>query len=480
MNLTTDLYEHQKRCVEKLRKIKIGALYMEMGTGKTRTTLELIKLRLDAGKINHVLWLCPCSVKESLRRDLLKHTDDISMITICGIETLSSSIKVNLELLELVKSKNCYLIVDESNLVKNQRAYRTKNIIRLSEFCTYKLILNGTPISRNEADLYAQWYILDWRILGYKSYWSFAANHIQYDEAVRGKIVKCLNVNYLVKKIAPYSYQVKKDECIDLPPKTYEIDYYELTQEQEKCYSNVADKLMFSVDEFKPYTIYKLFTALQNVISGYNVEIDKNLNMIKSPMFKNPKDNPRIKTLLDILKQIDGKILIFCKYTQEIKDICEVLEDEAVPFYGELNQKERNKNLELFKNDKQYLVANKTCAGYGLNLQFCNYVIYYSNDWDYATRAQSEDRVHRIGQNKNVHYIDICADDTLDKRILKCLSRKERLVDNFKDGIEEEKDNKVSYIERFIYKKNYKGKLKNKGSEMIEVKIIEELEEGKS
>ena len=202
MKLITNLYDHQRKAVEKLERITIGALYMEQGTGKTRTALELIKKRLDAGKVGKVLWLCPCSVKENLRRDLLKHCSDISMITICGIETLSSSIRVNSELLDMVQNNKVYLIVDESNLVKNHRAKRTQNITRLAGYCKYKLILNGTPISKCEKDLFSQWYILDWRILGYKSFWSFAANHLEYDERVPGKINRCLNIDYLVRKIA--------------------------------------------------------------------------------------------------------------------------------------------------------------------------------------------------------------------------------------------------------------------------------------
>ena len=148
---------------------------------------------------NHVIWLCPCSVKENLRRDIIKHagSDCKGFITICGIETLSSSIKANSELLRLTEQKECYLIVDESNLVKNFQAKRTRNITRLAENCKYKLILNGTPVTRNETDLFAQWYILDWRVLGYKSYWSFAANHIEYDEMIPGKLRRVLNVDYL-------------------------------------------------------------------------------------------------------------------------------------------------------------------------------------------------------------------------------------------------------------------------------------------
>lgn len=463
MQVVTNLYEHQKRAVEKLVKIKVGALYMEMGTGKTRTALELIDKRIKKGKVNHILWLCPCSVKENLRKDIIKHTKnyDKNLITICGIETLSSSIKTNFELLDLVQNKECYLVVDESNLVKNHKAKRTENIIRLASYCKYKMILNGTPISRNEKDLFSQWLILDWRILGYKSFWSFAANHLEYDEKIPGKINRCLNTDYLVRKIAPYSYQVKKSECLDLPSKTYDIKYYSLTDYQEECYEYVADQLLFSVNELEPHTIYRLFTALQNVISGFHVTVKENLKMTKKPMFQNPKDNPRMELLLDLVDRTDEKIIIFCKYTQEIIDIVDILnkkygEGSAVPFYGELNQKKRQENINKFENKAQFFIANKTCAGYGLNLQFCSYVIYYSNDWDYATRSQSEDRVHRIGQNSNVHIVDICAAYTLDERIINCLKRKESLVDSFKDELEKQKDNK--FIDDWIFKRDIYGK----------------------
>lgn len=419
---------------------------MEMGTGKTRTALELIKERYNAGKVDHILWLCPCSVKKTIYNELQKHIDgDISMFTICGIETLSSSIRTNAKLLKLVENNRVYLIVDESNLVKNHRAKRTENIIKLSEKCQYKLILNGTPVSRNEADLYAQWYILDWRILGYQSFWSFSANHIEWDERIRGKVRRCLNIDYLVRKIAPYTYQVRKEECIDLPRKSYKTVYYDITHSQAIHYQDVADKLMFDLDEMKPHTIYRLFAGLQNVISGYRVKVGERLE--RAPFFKSPLNNPRIKKLLNVLDDLSGKVIIFCKYTDEITQIVEILNDKygqgsAVPFYGEINQKKRQENIETFAENARFLVANKGCAGYGLNLQFCNYIIYYNNDWDYATRAQSEDRVHRIGQDKNVHIIDICAKDTLDERILDCLLRKEDLVDSFKSQIDKQKDKK--------------------------------------
>lgn len=484
MTFTTELLPHQKQAVEKLRHVKVGALYMEMGTGKTRTALELVNLRLEAGKVDRVLWLCPCSVKESLRRDIIKHTgsDQKGIITICGIETLSSSIRANIHLLDLVQSKNVFLIVDESILVKNHRAIRTQNIMRLSEYCKYKLILNGTPISKCEKDLFAQWYILDWRILGYRSFWSFAANHLEYDPKIRGKIVRALNVDYLVRKIAPYTYQVKKSECLELPSKTYDVEYYRLTRSQRDHYDEVADKLLFSLDELRPYTIYRLFAGLQNVIAGFRVILDDEKgHMQTEPFFQNPMDNPRMQLLFDLLDKTDEKVIVYCKYTQEVSNIVKIAnerygEGSAVAFYGELNQKKRQENIRRFEEDARLFVGIKECAGFGLNLQFCSYIIYYNNDWNYATRSQSEDRVHRIGQTKNVHIIDICAARTLDERILRCLWNKEDLIDSFKKEIEKQKD-KTEFAELFIYRRNSRGKLRVRDTRLERIEVLKELSE---
>jgi len=455
MILKTDLYEHQKKAVEKLEKIKVGALYMEMGTGKTRTALELIARRYNVGKVNHVLWLCPCSVRTTIRREIEKHTDgDTSMFTIMGIETLSSSIRANIECRRLVQSKNVYLIVDESNLVKNPKANRTQNIQFLADQCRYKLILNGTPVSRNEADMFAQWKILDWRILGYRSFWSFSQNHVVWDENIRGRIKDIVNVDYLTKRISPYTYQVRKEECLSLPDKLYRTYYFDLTNEQKELYAYVADELLLGVDEFLPHTIYRLFSGLQGVTSGFKVLTKKKLEL--KPFFQKPEDNPRIESLLNILYSLGEKekVIIFCKYTQEINDIVKILNKEyglgaAIPFFGGISQKERQRNIERFQYDEnvRFFIANKTTAGYGLNLQFCKNIIFYNNDWDFATRSQAEDRVHRIGQNQTVYIFDICAADTLDERILRCLYRKENMVDSFKTFIDHYKNDKKSLEE---------------------------------
>ena len=428
MKTKTPLLEHQRQAVEKLMPIRVGALYMEMGTGKTRTALEMIARRLDAGKIDRALWLCPCSVRQNLRDDLAKHADGaMAKIAIYGIESLSGSERLYEMLMRYVSAGSTMIVVDESNLVK---------VLKLAEKCRYRLILNGTPISRNEADLYAQWYILDWRILGYRSFWSFAQNHLEYDPVIPGKVRRTLHTDYLVEKIAPYTFQVKKEDCFKLPGKTYRMAGMFMTDAQEDHYATVTNALIEKLDEQKPETVYRMFAAAQAVISGMWVE-DDGKHFKTRPMFEDPEEDPRIAELLRQLAGEDGKVLIFAKYRHEIDKIVRAVTEEygdgaCVRFDGTLRTAERQRSLDAFRAGARFMAANKACAGYGLNLQFCRSVIYYSNDWDYATRIQSEDRVHRLGQEGEVKITDIYAFDSLDGKIIRCLERKEGLLDSIK------------------------------------------------
>lgn len=452
----TELFDHQKKASEKLSKIKVGALYMEQGTGKTRAALEIAKNRQEKNKFDIILWLCPCSVKKNLREDINFHCENDGEIIIKGIESISMSDKLYLLLTELVKRYRCFLIVDESNLVKNKNALRTERIIELSKYCKYKLILNGTPITRNEADLFAQWFILDWRILGYKSYYSFAANHLEYEQILTpngnkittNRVKNVLNIDYLTEKIAPYSFQISKKECLDIPTKQYYSYDYSLTEEQWEEYDKTKERFLLEVKEWKPETIYRLFTATQHVVTGRKVITNSNEKMVTKDFFNEDIENPRIQCLLEIVNKIGKeKCIIFCKYQNEVDTIMKLIKN-CVEFTGRISQKNRQINREKFKNDVQYLVANKQCGAYGLNLQFCHNIIFYSNDFDLGTRAQAEDRVHRIGQKHKVNIYDIIALDTIDKMIYDCIIKKESMLKSFKRGLKSKNDKDWSKYRR--------------------------------
>jgi SNF2 family DNA or RNA helicase len=463
MTFRTMMMVHQQMAVDKLSHVKVGALYMDMGTGKTRTALELGIRRMNIGKVDCILWCCPVPVKQTIVDEVTKHVNNaiIEMIStrkiknwnadiyIAGIESLSSSIGLNCRMIELVSRRRCFLICDESSLIKNHRANRTLSLWRLAERCKYKLLLTGTPITNNEQDLFAQWYFLDPRILGYTSFYSFAANHLEYDPDIPGRVLRAHDVDLLSRKMAPFVYQIKKSECLDLPKKSYSSRCCNMPDNQSIIYADEKDYILSHAmrpdGEWDTTIIYRLFSALQKILSGIDYK--------GRPIFE-PKENPRTMALIDLISELgDNKAIIWCKYTHEITELATILGNRAVCFYGNVSQKGRQNNLKLFSGPVQFLIANENCGAFGLNLQFCQYEIYYDQTFSWEKRSQSEDRIHRAGQTHNVEYIDIFYPDTIDSRIRSCLSNKESLAESFTKCIDKFKDKKD--LEEWIDGKDY-------------------------
>jgi SNF2 family DNA or RNA helicase len=141
--------------------------------------------------------------------------------------------------------------------------------------------------------------------------------------------------------------------------------------------------------------------------------------------------NNRITELMNILEETDGKVIIWANYQRDvnqiIKNVTEKYEKGSiVDYYGLTPQDERQDNIRKFQSDPKcrFMVGTPSTGGYGITLTAANTIIYYSNGYDLEKRLQSEDRAHRIGQKKNVTYIDIIAEDTVDEKIVKALREK--------------------------------------------------------
>lgn len=446
---------HQIIAVEKLILTRIGAAFMEMGTGKSRTAIELVYRRLQ--KIDKVIWFCPVSLKQTVKQEILKHTDDTSICVfnnkiseanipkynwyVIGIESMSSSNRVVATTNKLI-TKKTFIILDESSYIKGHDSTRTQRITKLSEKALYRLILTGTPISQGVVDLYAQMRFLSPKILGYNSFYSFAANHLEYSEKYPNMILRSHNIGFIAAKIKPYVYQVTKNECMHLPDKLYETRYFGMTDQQSYYYDEVKKELLEKLDKYDEYDvvpcftsslIFKTFIALQQIVCGF---LNKNRQLFKE------FQHYRIDTLRNIILEIpkNCKVIIFCKYQHDITDILKILGDDAAVFHGALSEKIRNEQVELFRTSKRFFLATQQSGGHGLTLNEAHYVIFYNNVFKYAERVQSEDRCHRIGQKSKVTYIDICCDRGIDLRIEKALSNKSNIVQDFKNEIEKVKN----------------------------------------
>ena len=134
---------------------------------------------------------------------------------------------------------------------------------------------------------------------------------------------------------------------------------------------------------------------------------------------------------MEVLTEIEGKAIIWGHWQKDIQNIVGEIEKiygpgSVVSYYGLTPQDERQDNIRRFQDDPKcrFMVGTPSTGGYGITLTAANTVIYYSNGYDLEKRLQSEDRAHRIGQKKNVTYIDIIAEDTVDDKIVKSLRKK--------------------------------------------------------
>lgn len=423
---------------------------MEMGTGKSLTAIMLAKIRLE--KVDKVVWFCPVSLKLTIKGEILKHTDcslsDIcvfddkitdesipdAMWYIIGIESMGASARVILTAHKLITERTM-VVLDESTYCKNHKAKRTMRITHLSKNARYRLIMTGTPLTNGIPDLYAQMYFLSPKILGYNSFYSFAANHLEYSDKYPGLVTRAHNTEFLAAKIKPYVYQVTKKECLDLPSKKYKTEYFSLTDEQQHCYWEAKTDFLERISQsehIKPYMIFQLFTKLQQIVSGFIVSDERVTNF----------EHRRLTTLLESIQhRKDDKIIIWAKYRNDIERITDELRKEyghssVSQYYGDIDEKARDIEIGRFRNGARFLVATPSTGGHGLTLNESSRVYFYNNSFKYSEREQAEDRCHRIGQNHDVYYTDIHCSGTIDDKIWQAITKKESALHEFKREIE--------------------------------------------
>ena len=199
----------------------------------------------------------------------------------------------------------------------------------------------------------------------------------------------------------------------------------ELTSEQKTVYESIRKYALALIEEgsITPSTMLTQILRLQQICSGH-VRLDNG-------EMKYLKSN-KLDELHNVLEEIDGKVIIWANFTQDIKNIELMLalqygKDSVVTYYGATPSNERQEIVEQFQDLKskvKFFVGQPRTGGYGLTLSSATTVIYYSNGYDLEVRLQSEDRAHRIGQINKVTYIDIITEQTVDEKILKALRNK--------------------------------------------------------
>jgi SNF2 family DNA or RNA helicase len=455
----TKPYAHQLKALEMSCDKEVFAYFMEMGTGKSKVLIDNVSMLYDKGKINGVvivapkgvyktwyeteipthmanhieyeavLWQSNINKKQEKELSKLFKTGHQLHVLIVNVEALSTKKGVDF-VAKFISCHETLMAIDESTTIKNPDAKRTKSICRLGRLTKYRRILTGSPVTKSPLDLYKQCEFLDPWLLGHQSYYSFRTRYAVMKTANFGGrsvqiVVGYKNIPELSDKLTGFSYRVLKDDCLDLPAKTYTKRVIQLTDDQEKLYLQMK-KSALAVMNSKLSTTATAMTQLmrlQQITCGHFKADDGSIQEIK---------NNRIVELMNTLEEIQGKVVIWAHWRNDIATIVKHIKEEYgdnsfVTYFGDTSTDDRQKAIKKIQDPEspvRFIIGTPQTGGYGITLTGASTMIYYSNGYDLEKRMQSEARIDRIGQKLPMTYIDIMCEKTVDEKIVKALRKK--------------------------------------------------------
>lgn len=456
---------HQVRAVEKLGRLKVGALFMDMRTGKSRTAMMLARPRLISGQARHVLWFCPSDSMETISEQIALHLPGSRVHVfndktkpgaipeadwyVIGLEGLSMSLRIFQCCREL--AAKAFAIIDESGMCANHRTIRTRRLMSMQNDFAYRFVLDGTPIGNGIEDLYAPITWLSPKILGYWSYRQFATRHLEFSDEPgrRRRVTRRKNIGVVTAKITPYVFQVRREECFDLPPETWSAERFSMTAEQRAIYDEAKKAILHGEDAFQwgDVTIYRLFSALQFIACGFmwqwqgHSKGDDDTPAPGQPIFADAMDNPRAELLQRVASRIeaDRQVLVWCKYSGCVDTAAAALKlaGHTVETYdGRVSKLDRDERRRGFQaGGFRFLVLNQATAARAHDLSAASYHIHYSTTFKGRDRRQCEARTQAPTQKHAVAHIDLIARDSIEGMIERCLDRKTDAAKLFRDQL---------------------------------------------
>ena len=392
--------QHQSEAKRHLEEWKVGALFMEAGTGKTKVAVDIV----NASPCDFVLWIGPLQTIRTgnVTNEVARQGGFNMPCSFVGIESIGGSDRIYLNTVEDLKSyEKPFVVVDESLKIKNAEAKRTKRLLEIGKIVEYKLILNGTPLSRNLLDLWSQMEFLSPLILN-MSLAQFKNTFCEWTRVTKSNgwrtyskeyVTGYENVDYLYSLIRHYVF--KADLKLGIS-QHYRSKAYYIDEDSREEYARIKE--IFLEDEMLEWRNNNIFLEMtQKMQHAYCCTGDK-IDQVKSILAEEEVD--------------PSKTIIFCKFIKS-RELCERLFPEC-------------------------LVLSYQKDSLGLNLQEYNVTIYFDKVWDFALRTQSTRRTFRTGQERDCLYYDLTGDVGLERLIDRNIGKKVKMSEYFKKATKEQ------------------------------------------
>ena len=452
-------FSHQKKALKFGQDREYAAYFLDPGTGKTRVALLDGKHNFDLGKIEAMLVIAPNSVKTSWvawphmldkgeEDQVATHigNDVVKGVWVSGAtgkdrqawEEFEQSVDKTNQLIILSMNYEALLngklfgfledfttqfktmiVADESTYIGKPGSKRTKAAIKLRKNCVMARALSGTPIIKSPLKIYSQARFLSETALGFTSFYSFRNRYCVMGGYLNKQVLKYRREDELSDKIASFSFRVRKEDCLDLPPQIYHKRRVYMTKKQEKAYGTMRKEFYANVDgqEITANIVLTQMMRLQQICGGYMTDGKRVIEIIP------PAQNPKLLGALDIIQSAPRQVVAWFRFREELDGMAKLLQDKMkdiriAEFHGGVPQNNRVKIRKDFKNGK-YDVILGTAASGGIGIdefKVADTVIF-------EKRKQAEDRNHRIGSevHDSVNYYDLMVPNTVETKIIRTL-----------------------------------------------------------
>jgi len=463
-------YRHQVVGVRLLVEQSNFGLFDEMGAGKTKQVVDAACLLCEEGRIDTVLVVSPATVRgvwldpDPELGEIRKHawvpsrpveyhgprgrviwTDEAPKLhwIVTNYEFIRGE-RNRERLAEMLSGRQVMMVLDESSFVKNRRAAQTRACLELGKGMSRRVILSGTPITNNPLDLWSQLHFLDPKILPYRNFYHFRADFAVMGGWQNKQVIRWVNLEKLQGLVAPYVIRRLKKDCLDLPKQVYTQLEVPLTEASWKVYKQMRDEAVVWLGENPSEAaqagvrVMRLSQLTSGFLGGFPREDILTPRVKPQEMGREKLDCLVVWVKERLTEKPNLKMIVWCRFRAELERVHRELAKimPAYRLYGGQTAAERETAISVFSTvggGPALLAAQPQAGGYGLNLVAADTVVYISNDFNLATRLQSEDRVHRPGQTRSVLYLDIIAtgpagQKTVDHEVVKALRRKEDLA----------------------------------------------------
>jgi SNF2 family DNA or RNA helicase len=430
---------------------------IDMGTGKSLTSIAVAGALYQAGKIRRVLVVAPLSILGVWDEEFAKFADfDYSLAVLEGsaakkIDILrhmrGSPLQVAVINYEsawrLEKELSAWnpdlLIADEGHKIKTHNIAASKAMHRLGARARYRLLLTGTVIANKAIDVFSQYKFLSPAIFG-QSFYVFRNRY--FDMVGYGNHTPVLKKSMeqdLMKRLHSIAFRATKAECLDLPETTDIVRYVEMENAAMKIYRDLVRDSYAELGKGE-VTATNILTRLLRLsqITGGFIGGDEGGPVQRVSTAK----EEALGDIIEDVLQSGKKLAVMARFIPEIKAICRMLEKKGIGYSLLMGGvKDREEQVSAFQNDPevQVFVGQIATAGLGVTLTAASTMVFYSLDYSMSNFEQAKARIHRVGQKENCTYLYLTAKGTVDEKVLKALRDKadlaRMLVDDYRSGL---------------------------------------------